>query len=53
MAKSANDETKRKKRIKVLADEAVLAKVQKQQVFTSENRQKAFKSSERDVKTSY
>lgn len=49
MAKNANDETERKKRIKVLADEAVLAKVQKQQVFTSEHRQKAFENSERDV----
>ncbi len=39
----------RKKRVKVLADEAELVKVQKQQAFTSEYREKAFGSSERDV----
>lgn len=41
--------TNRKKRTKVLADEAELASVQKQQAFTSEYRDKAFGSSERTV----
>lgn len=41
--------TNRKKRTKVLVDEAELANVQEQQTFTSEYRNKAFGSSERTV----
>jgi hypothetical protein len=41
--------TNRKKRTKVLIDEAELASVQEQQVFTSEYRNKAFGGSERSV----
>lgn len=41
--------TNRKKRTKVLADEAELAGVRKQQTFTSEYRNKAFGNSERSV----
>ena len=41
--------TNRKKRTKVLADEAELASVQEQYVYTSEYRNKAFGSSERSV----
>ncbi|CAN5708376.1 hypothetical protein BH23PAT2_BH23PAT2_02770 [soil metagenome] len=43
------DITERKKRIKILANEAGLAKVQKQHTFTSEHRVKAFENSERHV----
>lgn len=50
MAKdSTEDATERKKRIKILADEAELAKVQKQYTFTSEYREKAFDNSDRNV----
>ena len=41
--------TNRKKRTKVLADEAELASVQEQHVYTSEYRNKAFGSSERSI----
>ncbi len=45
----ATGNTNRKKRTKVLIDEAELASVQKQQTFTSAYRDKAFGSSERTV----
>lgn len=41
--------TNRKKRTKILVDEAELADVKEQQTFTSEYRNKAFGSSERSV----
>lgn len=44
-----DDTTGRKKRIKILADEAELVKIQKEQSFTSEYRKNAFNNSERDV----
>jgi hypothetical protein len=44
-----DDTTERKKRIKILADKAELAKLKKQHTFTSEYRDKAFADSERDV----
>lgn len=43
------DTTEPKKRVKILANEAELARTQKQQTFTSEYRDKAFSNSERDV----
>src|SRR5690606_39314349 len=50
MAKHTDeDTTEPKKRVKILANEAELAKTQKQQTFTSEYRDKAFSNSERDV----
>lgn len=49
MPKNTDDTTERKKRIKILADEAELAKAQEQQAFTSEYRDEAFGNSERSV----
>ncbi|HZM64348.1 MAG TPA: recombinase family protein [Candidatus Saccharimonadales bacterium] len=43
------DKSERKKRVKILADEAKLAKIQKQYKFTSEYRDKAFGASQRSV----
>lgn len=47
--KKTEDTPERKKRIKILADKAELAKAQEQQTFTSEYRKKAFEDSERHV----
>lgn len=43
------DESERKKRTKILVDEAKLTKIQKRQLFSSEYRDKAFSTSRRNV----
>ena len=49
LIEEGENESERKKRTKILADEAKLAKIQKRQTFTSEYREKAFSTSERNV----